>query len=132
MGEMNMIQKQMLIFAAALLLPSVAPAQQPVPWGSSDKPAARQYIDSMKAYYEPEKVEHNGSVFSFTLYRSSTPGATDETGRYMINCETREVVSVVKGQATPPSRLIAGEELYPIGKKLCEWDQKSIFKKIFE
>jgi len=127
-----MSQKHVLIFAAALLLPAVALAQQPVPWGSSEKPAARESIGGMKTYYEPEKVVHNGSVFSFTLYRSSIPAAADEAGRYMINCETREVVSVVRGQTTPPARLIAGEELYPIGKKLCEWDQKSIFKKIFD
>jgi len=127
-----MIRKQLLILATALLLPSVAPAQQSVPWGSSDKPAARQSIGGMKTYYEPEKVTQDGSVFSFTLYRSGTPGAADEAGRYMINCETRELVSVVGGKATSPARLIAGEEIYPIGKKLCEWDQKSIFKKIFD
>lgn len=127
-----MILKPALIFISALLLQPAAFAQQSVPWGSSDKPSARQDIPGMKTYYEPEKVQVNGSVHSFTLYRSGDPGAADETGRYMINCETREIVSVVNGQNTPPSRLIAGEALYPIGKKLCDWDQKSIFKKIFD
>lgn len=124
--------KPALLVAATLLLQSAAFAQQSVQWGSSDKPATRQDIAGMKAYYEPEKVQVNGSVHSFTLYRSGNPGVPDEMGRHMINCETREIVSVVNGQNTPPSRLIAGEALYPIGKKLCDWDQKSIFKKIFD
>lgn len=124
--------KPVVILVAALLVAPVAPAQQAVPWGSSDKPAARESIEGMKTYYEPSKVEHNGDVHSFTLYRSSTPAAADEVGRYMINCETRELVSVVKGVATPPARLIAGETLYPIARKLCEWDQPSIFKKLFD
>ena len=127
-----MILKPALTLVAALFLQSAAFAQQAVQWGSSDKAAARQSIEGMKLYYEPEKVQSNDAVRSFTLYRSSSPSVPDEAGRYMINCDTREIVSVVNGQNTPPSRLIAGEELYPIGKKLCDWDQKSIFKKIFD
>lgn len=116
----------------ALVLPTLALAQQAVPWGSSAQPTPRESIEGMKTYYEPAKVERNGEVVSFTLYRSSTPAAADEAGRYLINCETRELVSIVKGKTTPPARLIAGEALYPIGKKLCEWDPQSIFKKVFD
>ena len=86
----------------------------------------------MKAYYEPEKVEHSGDTYSFTLYRSGAPTASDEIGRYVINCETREFVSVVKGNTSTPTRLLAGEELYPIGKKLCDWDPRSIFNKLLD
>lgn len=127
-----MIRKPALILVSALLLAPAAFAQQGVQWGSSDKPSPRQDIPGMKVFYEPGKVQVDGSVQSFALYRSSTPGAADETGRYMINCETREIVTVVNGKPGAPSRLIAGEELYPIGKKLCDWDQPSIFKKIFD
>ena len=128
-----MIPKSALILVSALCLPSLVLAQDAVRWGSSGKlPAARQPIDGMKAYYEPEKVERKGEVNSFALYRSSTPGTADELGRYMINCETREFVSTINGKTTEPSRLIAGEELYPIGKLLCDWDKKSFFKKILE
>lgn len=127
-----MMPKQIAVLLFVLGIQSLACAQQSVPWGSSEKAAARQSIEGMKTYYEPDRVEHNGSVFSFALYRSSMPGAADEVGRYMINCETRELVVVVKGQASAPARLIAGEEIYPIGKKLCEWDQKSLFKKVFD
>ena len=127
-----MINKALLFIASTLVLQPLAHAQQSVPWGSSDKPPVRQSIEGMKTYYEPGKVEHAGNVYSFTLYRSSTPMAADEVGRYMINCETRELVTVVGGQATRPERLIAGEELYPIGKIFCEWDQKGFFKKLFE
>lgn len=128
-----MIRKPALILVSALCLQAVALAQDAVRWGSSDQPAAaRQPIDGMKAYYEPDKVERKGDVNSFALYRSSTPGAADELGRYMINCETREFVGTINGKTTQPSRLIAGEELYPIGKLLCDWDPKSFFKKILE
>jgi hypothetical protein len=128
-----MIRKTALILASALLLPSLAFAQgAAVQWGSSDKPAARQGIDGMKAFYEPAKVQQTGDVYAFTLYRSGTPSAGDELGRYMINCSTRELVTVVNGQPSAPTQLIAGEEIYPIGKKLCDWDQKSLFKKIFD
>ena len=127
-----MIQERALLVVAAFLLPSFALAQQSVQWGSSDKPSARQSIEGMKTYYEPEKVVHDGNVFTFSLYRSSAAGVADEAGRYMINCETRELATVVNGQPSSPARLIAGEELYPIGKKLCEWDQKGFFKKLFD
>lgn len=127
-----MIPRPALLLGAALLLPSLALAQAAVQWGSSDKPSARQDIEGMKTYYEPEKVKQDGNVFSFSLFRSSTPAANDEVGRYVINCETREFVSVIKGQATPPTRLIAGEELYPIGKKLCDWDKKGFFQKLMD
>ena len=127
-----MMQKPILLLITSLCLHSLAHAQQSVPWGSSDKPAARQGIEGMKSYYEPDKVQRDGSVVSFTLYRSGVPTAADEVGRYKINCETREFISVVGERATPPSRIIAGEELYPIGKKLCEWDPQSFFKKLFD
>ncbi len=123
--------KPALFLVSTVLLQSMALAQQSPQWGSSNRPA-RQDIEGMKTYYEPDKVQQNGSVYSFTLYRSSNPAVSDEAGRYMINCETRELVTVVGGQPSPPARLIAGEEIYPIGRKLCEWDQKSFFKKIFE
>lgn len=127
-----MIQKPALLFVFAIVLPSLALAQESVQWGNSEKPAARQSVEGMKAYYEPEKVEHNGDIYSFTLYRSSTPAVSDELGRYKINCETREFVSVTKSQSTPPSKLLPGDELYPIGKKLCEWDQKNFYNKFFD
>ena len=127
-----MIPRLALFLVTAIFLHNAALAQQSVQWGSSEKTTARQDIAGMKTYYEPDKVEHNGSVFSFALYRSGTPGARDEVGRYMINCETRELVSIVGAQTSPPARLLAGEEMYPIGKKLCDWDQTSFFKKLLD
>lgn len=127
-----MIQKIALLFASAIFFQSIAFADESVQWDGSEKPAARQPVDGMKAYYEPEKVEHNGDAYSFTLYRSGTSTVSDETGRYTINCETREFVSVVKGQTTPPYKLLPGDELYPIGKKLCEWEKKNFLRKFFD
>ena|ERR1035437_6482016 len=127
-----MIKKIALLFVSAIFLQSTTLAQESVQWGNTEKPAIRQPIEGMKAYYEPEKVEHDGDTYSFTLYRVGTPSASDEMGRYVINCETREFVSTIKGKTTPPYRLLAGEELYPIGKKLCDWDQRGLFNKLLD
>ena len=77
-------------------------------------PAARQSIAGMKSYYEHEEVEHNGDVYLFALYRSSIPGTEYEVGRYMINCETHDVIRVISGQASPAKSLIAGEDIYRV------------------
>lgn len=125
--------KPALILIASFFLGSSASAQSSVQWGSSDKPATREAAESMNAFFEPAKVEVNGNVRSFALYRSASPTPSDELGRYMINCETREFVSTIKGQTTAPSRVIAGEALYPLGRRLCEWDpQGGFFKKLFD
>lgn len=115
----------------ALLMPALALAQGAVQWGSTDKPY-RHPVDGMKGYYEPEKIARNGDVVSFKVYRSADPVVPDLVGSYMVNCETREYATVENGKPTNPMKLLAGEALYPISAKLCEWpDGKGYFKQFF-
>jgi hypothetical protein len=128
-----MIPKQVLIFLFVFFTQTLALAQESVQWGNSSKPIVhRETIEGLHKYYEPEKVEQIGDVYKLSLYRSGTPSAADEVGQYMINCQTREFVSTINGQTTQPSKIIAGEELYHVGKKFCDWDKKGFFKKMFE
>jgi hypothetical protein len=101
-----MISLRILFIVAAFFHHPLALAQDTVQWGSSGKQTARAAIEGMKAFYEPDRVEHKGSVFSFALFRSATPGATDEVGRYMINCETRESINTKSGSATAPEKIL--------------------------
>lgn len=127
-----MIKRLLLLVTSSLFLQSIALAQQTAQGESPAAPAARSSIAGMKTYYEPVRVVRNGSSASFSLYRSSTPGAADETGRYTVNCETHDLSSVVGGVTTPPQRLIAGEDVYPIAKILCDWEKKSFFQKLLD
>jgi hypothetical protein len=130
---MNKTSLLLAVLVATFHLNATAQTEDKVQWGSSAKPAvAREAAEGMGGYYEPDKIEQKGGAHAFTLYRTSTPSPSDEMGRYMINCETREFVSTIKGQTTQPSRILAGESIYTVGKKLCGWDQKGIFKKVFE
>lgn len=126
-----MIRKAAPAFLLAFLLPTLAVAQGAVQWGSSDKPY-RHPVDGMKGYYEPEKVSRNGEVVSFKIYRSADPVVPDVVGSYMVNCETREYAVVDQGKPSNPMKLLAGEQLYPISAKLCEWgDGKGFLKNFF-
>ena len=102
----------------ALLLPTAGSCQGGVQWSQDSKPARAQ-VDGMKTFYEPDSVKKNGSVVSFTMYPSPDSTAGDE---YSINCSTQEIAfKQGKGAWTPPFRVLAGEQLYPIAKKLCDW-----------
>ena len=127
-----MIRKMAPAFLLAALIPTLSHAQgNDVQWGSSEK-AYRHPVDGMKGYYEPEKVSRNGDVVSFKIYRSANPAVTGLVGDYMVNCDTRELVTLEDGKPTPPMKLLAGESLYPISAKLCEWpDGKGYFKQFF-
>lgn len=117
-----MIPRPVLFLAAAMLMATAALAQQ----------AARQDADGTKSFYEPDRIERNGRLMTFSLYASSTPGAQDEVGRYVINCDSRELASIARGQTSAPWKLLPGEALYPLSKKLCDWDQPGFFKKMFD
>lgn len=127
-----MISKMAPAFLLAVLLPSLALAQgNNVQWGSSEK-EYRHPVEGMKGYYEPEKVSRDGDVVSFKIYRSANPAVTGVVGEYMVNCYTKELVTMEDGKPTPPMKLLAGESLYPISAKLCEWgDGKGFFKQFF-
>jgi hypothetical protein len=127
-----MINKPLLAIALAMVLPSLASAQQNVASGAPAKPAARELVPGMRSYYEPERVQREGDRVSFTLYRSAVPATPDALDKFQIDCQTREAAVVIEGQATQPARVLAGEALYPIGKKLCEWDPKGFFQRLLD
>lgn len=98
-------------------------------WADTPLSKERETLPGMRSYYVPAAVEAKDKGLSFTLYRTqrATPG--DETGRYVLNCESREVVATERGQTTPPFKVLPGEELYVLGKHLCEWDKKGFLDK---
>ena len=82
----------------------------------------RTPVDGMKTYYEPDGVKKNGEILSFTMYSSANPAVKGEETEYTINCATQEISTKQgKSERTQPYRVLAGEQQYPIGKKLCDW-----------
>ncbi|MDD5176593.1 MAG: hypothetical protein PHQ05_09255 [Sterolibacterium sp.] len=85
----------------------------------------RTRVDGMKSYYEPGNVKKDGDVVSFKIYSSPSPTSKEEGDEYSINCSTHEMSSQEGKRGakawTKPSPLLAGESMYPIAKKLCEW-----------
>lgn len=98
-------------------------AEGNVKWGSTEK-AYRTPAEGMRGYYEPDNVSRDGEVISFKIYRSADPAVQDILGSYMVNCDTKELVTIEKGQPTPPMKLLAGEQLYSVSAKFCEWSKK--------
>ena len=123
-----MMKKVVTILALSMLAHSAAHAEP----GDAEKSAAREILFGMKTYHEPDKVLREGNGISFRLYRSGVSGTPDEVGRFNINCETRDFIRTVNDQATQPAKVLAGEELYPMGKKFCEWDQKGFLQKVID
>ncbi len=85
----------------------------------------RASVDGMKAYYEPDNVKKSDDKVTFKIYSSPDPTAKGEGDEYSINCSTHEMssreVSRGKREWSQPSALIAGESMYPLAKKLCDW-----------
>ncbi|MFA7270288.1 MAG: hypothetical protein WC073_13180 [Sterolibacterium sp.] len=105
-----------------LLLPIQGFCQSGAQWsGSAESQSKRTQVDGMKTYYEPDGVKKSGSVVTFKMYSSADP-TVKEGDDYSINCSTQEI-AFKQGTAawTPPFRVLAGEQLYPIAKKLCDW-----------
>ena len=116
-----MIQKTLILSLIGILLSSSALAD----------PATREKIVGMNSYIEPDNVKKDGDSLTFSLFQSGTPGLPNEIGRYKMNCDSREFSTIVKGQASPPEKVLPGEELYHVGKKFCEWEKKGFFEKIW-
>lgn len=126
-----MLRNKLVLLIPALLLPLSAYSQSNIQWSKTEK-KYRTLIDNMKVYYEPEKIKKDGDTVSFKTYRSSDPANPDEAGNYVINCSTQEFVSLnAKGEPLePPMRVLPGEQLHPIGNKLCDWGPGFIRKLI--
>lgn len=108
------------------------PANGKGPWNET----TRQYrtpVDGMKTFYEPEAVTKDGDAVYFRMYSSHDPATREEGVEYSINCNTQEFTSKA-GEWKPPTRVLPGERMYPIAKKLCEWGSGfgSGIKKLFD
>ena len=89
---------------------------------ATDAKPTRVRVDGMRTYYDPGNVKKNGDSISFKVYPSPDP-AKEEGDEYSVNCKSQEMSAKEGGRKdwSPPSRLLAGESVYPIAKKFCEW-----------
>lgn len=100
-------------------LPAAGYCDGKAPWSEAAK-QSRTPVDGMKTFYEPEAVSKDGDALYFRMYSSPDPAAREEGIEYSINCKTEEFTSKA-GAWKPPIRVLPGEQMYPIAKKLCEW-----------
>ena len=76
----------------------------------------------MKTFYEPDTVKKEGEIFFLKMYPSHDPMSKVAGTEYSINCATQEIgIKQQSGEWDQPFRVLAGEQLYPIAKKLCKW-----------
>lgn len=81
----------------------------------------RTRVDGIKAYYEPGNVKKSGSKVTFKVYPSPDP-TKDQGDEYSINCSTHDMASKEGAKEwSQPAPLLAGETMYPMAKKLCDW-----------
>lgn len=83
----------------------------------------RTRVDGTRTFYEPGNVKKSGDKVSFMAYSSPYPKENEEVDEFSINCSTHDMSSKEGGRKewSPPSPLLAGETMYPIAKRLCEW-----------
>lgn len=90
-------------------------------------PGTRIKVEGSPYYLDEAAVQMKNDVATFKLYTSFEPSdpGTDST----LNCATREFSARTGEQWSAPYRILAGESLYPVGKKLCDWDAKGFFQR---
>ncbi len=116
-----MIKPVALALLLAFALPTAGLCEDKIPWGdSAGTKKLRTQVDGMKTFYDPEAVKKDGGAVYFKMYSAADPAAKDEGVDYAINCKTQEV-AMKAGEWKKPERVLPGEQLYPIAKKLCEW-----------
>lgn len=90
-------------------------------------PTRRAELKGSPYFLDETAIKISNDIATFKLYTSaevSDPG-TDAT----LNCVTREFSARNGEQWSTPFRVLAGESLYPVGKKLCDWDAKGFFQR---
>jgi len=90
-------------------------------------PGTRTKVEGSPYFIDEAAVKTKSDVASFKLYTSDDP--RDPGTESTLNCETREFSARNGEQWSPPARVLAGEQLYPLGKKLCGWDSKWFFQR---
>ena len=87
----------------------------------------RVRVEGSPYYLEEAAAKVKNDIATFTLY---TPAAASDAGTdIVLNCNSRELAAKTGEQWSVPYRILPGEALYPVGKKLCDWDAKSIFQR---
>ena len=94
---------------------------------AENAPGTRTKLEGSPYFIDEAAVKVKSDVASFKLYASDNPN--DPGTESTLNCETREYSARTGDQWSAPSRVIAGEPLYPVGKKLCDWDSKWFFQR---
>lgn len=113
----NRADVALALLALSLAVPGFCQSAAP----PEAKPARTQ-VDGMKTFYEPDAVKKEGEVLSFRMYPSHDPLSKVAGTEYSINCKTQEIsIRQKSGEWDQPLRVLAGEQLYPIAKKLCGW-----------
>lgn len=113
--------KATLCLSALLLsLPTVVKA-------ADDAPAGRIKVDATPYYLDSAAAKGDGDIVKFRLYTS--PDAGDPGTESSLNCISREFSARTGDQWSAPYKILPGESLYPVGKKLCDWDAKGLLKK---
>ena len=118
-NKFNLLAKGLLV---SLSLSAAAVGQC-----ADSPPGTRIKVEGSPYYLDEAAVKMKNDVATFKLYTSfeaSDPG-TDST----LNCATREFSARSGEQWSAPYRILAGESLYPVGKKLCDWDAKGFFQR---
>ncbi|SBT03774.1 conserved exported hypothetical protein [Candidatus Accumulibacter aalborgensis] len=106
----------------ALLLSVSAPSQC-----ADSTPPTRVRVEGTPYFLDEAAVKIKSDVATFKLYTS--PEASDQGTDSVLNCASREFSALTGGQWSAPYRVLAGESLYPVGKKLCDWDAKGFFQR---
>lgn len=129
---MNAHPIKLALFLLAASLPAIGHCDGKPQWGETAK-TMRTPVDGMKTFYDPEAVKKDDEVVSFRMYATRDPAAREEGIEYSINCKTEEFSSKA-GEWKKPVRVLPGEQMYPIGKKLCGWGSGigTTLKKIFD
>lgn len=111
---------KLTILALALSLPVI---------GHCADGVERVRVESTPYYLDAAAAKGDADVTSFKLYTSGD--ASDQGTEYKLNCSSREFSTLAGGEWSPPMRILAGESLYHVGKKLCDWDGKGLMQKYF-
>jgi len=123
---------KLAFFLLLFTLPGIGLCDGSPRWGEAAKPM-RTPVEGMKTFYEPEAVKKDEEVVYFRMYTTRDPATREEGVEYSINCKTEEFSSKA-GEWKKPVRILPGEQMYPMGKKLCDWGSGigTTLKKIFD
>lgn len=94
---------------------------------ADDVPVGRVKVDATPYYLDAAAAKGDGDIVRFRLYTS--PDTGDAGTESSLNCNSREFSAKTGDQWSAPYKILPGESLYPVGKRLCDWDAKGLLKK---